>query len=99
MEDTPAEPVYLQLGSSGAEVAKLQQRLAELGYFNDGATEYFGEYTAECLKAFQAKAGSEATGILEMCIRDSCFFFRQYGALKARFLRSLFQMLPALLVR
>lgn len=65
VEDTPAEPVYLQLGSSGAEVAKLQQRLAELGYFNDGATEYFGEYTAECLKAFQAKAGYEATGILD----------------------------------
>ncbi len=65
VDDTPAEPVYLQMGSSGADVSKLQQRLAELGYFNDASTEYFGEYTAECLKAFQTKAGYEATGILD----------------------------------
>ena len=60
-----SQPAYLQLGSAGSDVTKLQQRLAELGYFNDAATDYFGEYTAECLKAFQTKAGLEATGILD----------------------------------
>ena len=70
--------------------------MAELGYFNDGATEYFGEYTAECLKAFQAKAGYEATGILDpdteaLLYSDSapviCPLFMRAESLRKKFTR------------
>lgn len=51
----------LRIGSNGDEVAKLQQRLSQLGY---GAviSGTFDEITAEALKAFQANVGVSQTG-------------------------------------
>lgn len=61
----PEEPSYPDVGDSGSEVTDLQVRLQELAFFNDTPTGYFGEYTAECLRAFQAAAGLETTGVFD----------------------------------
>lgn len=63
----PATPSFtaLQLGSTGSDVNKLQERLKELGYFDDDTTEYFGYVTLGALKEFQLEAGLSATGIFD----------------------------------
>ena len=48
--------------SRGPKVAALQQRLYELGYFNDQVTGYFGSITQTALANFQRARGLEATG-------------------------------------
>lgn len=53
----------LKKGSSGDAVTKLQKRLIELGYMKVEATGYYGEKTAEAVKAFQRRASLEADGI------------------------------------
>lgn len=57
------QPQVLQIGSSGNKVTKLQNRLAELGFYNGVVTGYFGEATEEAYKAFQAAAGVTVDGI------------------------------------
>lgn len=53
----------LKLGSSGDKVTKLQNRLTELGFYNDAVTGYFGEATQKAYKAFQTAAGVTVDGI------------------------------------
>ena len=53
----------LQIGSSGSDVLKLQNRLKALNWFNDDTTNYYGDYTAKCIKAFQKAAGLSETGV------------------------------------
>ena len=60
--DTSASKI-MKLGSSGDNVVKLQQRLAELGFFNDEATGYFGSVTEAAYKMFQTAAGVVVDGI------------------------------------
>ena len=48
---------YLQLGSSGSDVTKLQQRLKDLGYFNGSVNGSFGSDTETALRAFQERNG------------------------------------------
>ena len=62
---TPEKPEPLSLGSTGAEVNKLQERLKELGYFDDNTTEYFGYVTKGALESFQSEAGLSATGVYD----------------------------------
>ncbi len=57
--------VILQKGEQGTEVNALQERLKELGFFDDDTTEYFGNYTESCLIEFQKAAGLDATGIYD----------------------------------
>lgn len=52
-----------QIGSSGEEVKKIQERLTELGYYNGACDGEFGNLTAEAFMAFQAAAGLTADGI------------------------------------
>lgn len=53
----------LQVGSSGADVTKLQQDLRLLGFFNyPENTGYYGEITATAVKKFQAASGLEQNG-------------------------------------
>lgn len=49
--------------SSGAEVKKIQQRLADLGYYDGAVDGYFGDATEEAYKAFQKAAGLTVDGI------------------------------------
>jgi len=54
---------YLSQGSSGYEVQELQERLKELGYFNDNSTLYFGPVTEAALVEFQTDAGLTPDGV------------------------------------
>ena len=59
---TPKSTV-LKVGSSGDLVTKLQQRLADLGFYDDSITGYFGEATEAAYKAFQEAAGLTPDGL------------------------------------
>ncbi len=58
-----SEPTYYMKGSSGQKVIEIQERLKELGYFNEDVTGYFGSVTEAAYKAFQAAAGVTVDGI------------------------------------
>ena len=47
----------LKRGSSGNDVARVQQRLINLGYLNDRADGAYGPKTAEAVKEFQRRNG------------------------------------------
>ena len=54
---TPAKPQKLKVGSKGAAVLALQQRLTELGYWNGKADGKFGGTTQQAVLAIQKAAG------------------------------------------
>lgn len=56
------QPVVYQIGSQGSVVGTIQTRLKELGYFWEDVTNYYGEITAEAVRAFQQQAGLSQTG-------------------------------------
>ena len=58
-----SKPGVLKVGSSGDNVTKLQERLAELGFYNGEVTGYFGDATEAAYKAFQKAAGLTPDGI------------------------------------
>ena len=58
----PASSV-LKVGSKGAEVKSLQQKLIELGYLRGTADGIFGSKTADAVKAFQKANKLTADGI------------------------------------
>lgn len=55
---------YLEVGSRGDEVTKLQSILKKEGYFNLEATGYFGSITKNAVIAFQKANNIEALGIV-----------------------------------
>ncbi|MBE6765028.1 MAG: peptidoglycan-binding protein [Ruminococcaceae bacterium] len=55
----------LDVGSKGDEVTALQIRLAELGYFDQEISGYYGRFTRDAVKAFQAKVIPLPTGIAD----------------------------------
>jgi len=56
----------LNIKSSGEDVAQLQQRLRELGYFTYPTnTGYFGEITQFSITQFQADHGLQVTGVVD----------------------------------
>ncbi len=61
---------YLSQGSSGYEVLKLQERLKELGYFNEPTTLYFGPVTEAALVEFQTNAGLTPDGVYNDATRS-----------------------------
>lgn len=60
---TSNAPSVYKNGSSGAEVKKIQQRLADLGYYKGAIDGNFGDATEEAYKAFQKAAGLTVDGI------------------------------------
>jgi len=62
----------LNIKSSGEDVAQLQQRLRELGYFTYPTnTGYFGANTLLSITQFQAEQGLQATGIVDRLTIDA----------------------------
>ncbi len=61
----PQKPKELKVGMTDSEVQRMKERLSELGYYDEEITDYFGEFTGECLKKFQETAGLEVTGIAD----------------------------------
>ncbi len=54
----------LQQGSRGSQVIEIQQRLQELGYFDQQPTGYFGPITTEAVQQFQRSQGLIPDGIV-----------------------------------
>ena len=63
MFSTSAKAYTLYPDDRGNDVTTLQKRLAELGYFKETATGYYGPYTADAVKAFQKRNDLKADGI------------------------------------
>ena len=65
----PDEPVAfvrkLKSGSSGKPVKQMQERLAELGYYEGPISGNFQKYTTRAIKAFQTQNGMESTGVVD----------------------------------
>lgn len=62
---TPVAYTTLQKGDKSDDVLKLQERLYLLGYLNSDRDGAFGGKTQTAVKAFQERAGLEATGIAD----------------------------------
>lgn len=53
----------LRKGDKGDDVKRLQKRLIELGYLSGTADGYYGDGTADAVKAFEAAYGKSKTGV------------------------------------
>ena len=62
---TPVAYTTLQKGDKSDAVLKLQERLYQLGYLNSDRDGSFGGKTQTAVKAFQERAGIEASGIAD----------------------------------
>ena len=60
--DLPA--AVLRQGSAGGEVAEVQRRLKEWGYYDGAVDGVFGSGTREAVKKFQQKNGLTADGVV-----------------------------------
>jgi len=58
---TEDDGIYM-VGEQHDEVVNIQDRLAELGYFFDDSTGYFGDITLAAVTAFQEANGLDVTG-------------------------------------
>lgn len=56
-------PTLSQVGSRGAEVRAIQERLKERGLFHSDVTGYYGEITRKAVLAFQKQQGISQTGV------------------------------------
>ena len=78
-EDAPAsgemKQIYalLQWGDTGDGVKNLQNRLAELGYYEGAADGVFSDDMVQAVKAFQAAAGEEETGVATVALQETAF--------------------------
>ena len=59
----PPPPPSYRVGDSGPEVAALQQRLIDLGFWIPGADGNYGSVTGQAVMAFQKTAGLSRDGI------------------------------------
>lgn len=64
----------LEYGSSGAEVRRVQMRLAELGYYTDTISNDFLGNTKNAVKAFQEKHALQVDGIVGVHTWNMLFF-------------------------
>ena len=60
----PSVPTLAQLGSSGEQVTKIQQRLAEFGYDVGEVDGVFGSQTKNAVIKFQKDNGLTADGVV-----------------------------------
>lgn len=58
------DPNILKLESEGEKVEKVQQRLKDLGYFDEDITGYFGTVTESAVKKFQQRNDLTDDGIV-----------------------------------
>ena len=73
-ETEPAESfVMYQTGDFSDQVATVQSKLAELGYFGLEPTGLYGDFTAEAVSNFQLANGIEATGVIDSATYEKLF--------------------------
>ncbi len=58
-----AQEALSEVGSSGAEVTAIQEKLKERGLFNADVTGYYGEETKKAVLKFQKQQGINQTGV------------------------------------
>ncbi|MEY2978475.1 MAG: peptidoglycan-binding domain-containing protein [Prochlorotrichaceae cyanobacterium] len=58
-----AQTATLNLNDSGTEVTRLQDRLADLGYFEASSTGFFGPITEDAVTRFQQDYGLQVDGV------------------------------------
>ena len=63
----------LQSGSTGAEVTRLQTRLACLWYYTSGIDGQFGPGTASAIEYFQKRNSMEQTGIADVAFQQHLY--------------------------
>ena len=63
--DDHAQAYRIKRADTGTDVLRLQQRLAELGYYTDRINGYFGPNTEQAVMQFQAINGLDVTGELD----------------------------------
>lgn len=69
-----ANSYVIQLGDSGTDVKKIQQRLVKLKYLRSGnANGYFGQKTAEAVMAFQDRNKLHSDGKIGRATYDTLF--------------------------
>lgn len=61
---SPPKPQKLKVGAKGAKVTALQERLADLGYWNGKADGSFGSLTQQAVYAVQKAAGLTRDGVV-----------------------------------
>lgn len=64
-EASAQEKDTYQLGDQDDEIVKIQQRLAELNFYNEDFTGYFGDITQYGVLMFQKANGLAATGVVD----------------------------------
>ena len=62
-EEQEPKQEYYRNGDSGDKVTEIQERLAELGYYNGEISGYFDDSTEEAYIAFQRAAGVSVDGV------------------------------------
>lgn len=72
-EDADDAIAAIAMGDFSDDVASVQSRLAELGYFGLEATGFFGDYTAQAVAEFQKANGLEPTGEIDEATYSQLF--------------------------
>ena len=57
VQSAASSQVLSKLGSTGAEVTRVQKKLKELGYYSGAADGIYGNATKAAVKAFQKNCG------------------------------------------
>lgn len=70
----------LERGSTGAAVARLQNRLIELGFLSGSATGIYDANTENAVKEFEAVYGRQRTGIATVSMQEYLFSDNAYHA-------------------
>lgn len=61
------------LGDEGFEALRVERQLRNLGYMDATPDETLDEYAVKCVKALQADAGLEVTGVADQATMDALF--------------------------
>jgi hypothetical protein len=77
----PEYPLVAVGSGGGGETARIQQRLLDLGFWNNGADGDYGLTTSQAVMAFQKYIGLEATGSVNQATADALtgLRFRAHG--------------------
>ena len=65
--------VVLKSGATGDEVANMQRRLAELGYYTKDPTAKFDAATTAALKAFEKASGLKSDGVAAVADQEALY--------------------------
>lgn len=92
IRNTPAAAVtetlpaaVLKTGATGNEVAEVQRRLKEWGYYNGAVDGVFGSGTREAVKKFQAKNGLTADGVVGLATYQALGMNASYNVLSKEY--------------